>query len=451
MKVLLTQAPFVMVNEEFKTCTYTLWDRIKRLINYYTEWNLPKKDIRFGVRAGSRYPFTSLYHGYKPFPFMLAYSASLIKSKGFEVDLIDSVCLDIFNYEYYLKKVKKTKPDIVIMESATITIENDLKLLKKISKFAEVALACPQMTDEEAIEVQKKAPYVKYILKGEYILSSLKAVQTRKAGIYDSEIVEDLDSIPFPYRDFEWADKYFDGSLEIAKPPQLQIYGGKGCPFKCIYCMWPQTMYKGKVSLRSPKKIAEEIKESLKTCDYKNIFFDDDTFNLGTERISELCDYLKEIGIPWTMMGRLDCSPNWLYDKMVESGCVGMRFGVETFNIDILKRINKGLERVDFKDTIKYLTEKYPDLHIHLTLMKDLPGQTEEIHEEDVRIMYELGYQHDIGQHTYQQSTCAPFKGTALYKELVETFGQEYIDANMEIDRESYWDKNKNENFSLRS
>ena len=88
--------------------------------------------------------------------------------------------------------------------------------------------------------------------------------------------------------------------------------------------MWPQTMYQGKVAYRKPEHVAEEIRYCVDKYGYKSIFFDDDTFNVGNERVGKLCDELKEIGLPWTMMGRLDCSPTWLYDKMVDSGCIGI-------------------------------------------------------------------------------------------------------------------------------
>lgn len=441
MKILLTQAPFVMVNEKFESIRKPKkTDKFFRLIQYYTGKQLIKYQskcdkIRYGVRAGSRWPFTlDFISGYYPFPFMLAYSAGLLKANGYKVNLIDAIVDKNYSYETYLKQVKKEKAQIVILECAAISMEIDLKIAKEISKFADVALAGPHLTDNEALEIQKKAPFVKYILKGEYIKSSLKMVQTQEAGIYESEIVKNLDEIPFPFRDFKNADKYYDGSVNAESRPQLQIYASKGCPFKCKFCMWPQTMYKGNVAQHSPKKIAEEIKENLKKHPYKNIFFDDDTFNIGTERISELCDYLKEIGLPWTMMGRLDCSPDWLYDKMVESGCTGMRFGIETFNIDCLKKINKGIERVDFLSTLQRLIKKYPDLWIHVTMMKDMPGQTEEIHKKDMELLEEMGFTLNCGKHSYQLSVCSPYKGTVLYKELEEKLGKEYLEEHNKFD-----------------
>jgi radical SAM superfamily enzyme YgiQ (UPF0313 family) len=257
-------------------------------------------------------------------------------------------------------------------------------------------------------------------------------VSTRRPGIYESEIVKDLDDIPFPFRDFTAATKYFDPSMPTPKP-QLQIYGSKGCPFKCTYCMWPQTMYKGTVALRDPQNIAKEIRHCENIYGYNSIFFDDDTFNIGNNRISKLCDELGKIGLPWTMMGRIDASPSWLFDKMIDCGCVGMRFGVETFDINILKQIEKGIEHIDFKQTLEHLALKYPDLMIHITMMKNLPGQSEKIHQNDINILKDMGFLNDQKGRSFQVASCVPFPGTKMYNELVLKYGNK-INQFMKFD-----------------
>ena len=49
---------------------------------------------------------------------------------------------------------------------------------------------------------------------------------------------------PFPYYDENIYDKYFDGNPipmnELS--PQDHIWTSRGCPFKCIFCVWPATM-----------------------------------------------------------------------------------------------------------------------------------------------------------------------------------------------------------------
>ena len=59
--------------------------------------NLPwHENGRLGVRAGSRWPFTSEpendgYIHYIPFPFFLAYATALLKKEAKEVRLIDAI------------------------------------------------------------------------------------------------------------------------------------------------------------------------------------------------------------------------------------------------------------------------------------------------------------------------------------------------------------------------
>ncbi len=132
------------------------------------------------------------------------------------------------------------------------------------------------------------------------------------------------------------------------------------------------------------------------------------------------------------MMGRLDCSPEWLYDKMVDCGCVGMRFGVETFDIEVLKRINKGIERVDFRNTLENLSKKYPRLMIHVTMMRNLPGQSEEAHQRDMTILKDMGYSNHNILRTYQLASCVPFPGTRLYDDLMkENNGRQLNDFSL--------------------
>lgn len=378
------------------------------------------KGVRYGVRAGSRWPWTmNRPHSGPPYPFFMGYAAALVRQEGHVVNIIDAVADEEYSYDDFLSRVKDEKPDLIIQECATPTIHIDLWIAKKMSSIADVAVCGPHFKDDEiATETLFKNPEIKYLLQGEYILGAQELVKSLKPGIYPANIVQDLESIPFPFRNYPAAVKYFDPTMPTPKP-QLQIYGSKGCPFKCTFCSWPQTMFMKKVALRSPEQIAQEIREAVKLNGYKSVFFDDDTFNMGNDRISKLCDHLKEIGLPWTMMGRLDISPDWLYDKMIDSGCVGMRFGIETFNLDVLKRVKKGIERKDFKGTLERLSTKYPNLMIHITMMRDMPGQTEEMHQLDMKIIHDMGFKNESMIRSYQLSRCAPFPGTELYDELM--------------------------------
>jgi radical SAM superfamily enzyme YgiQ (UPF0313 family) len=431
MRVLFVNPPVIRSKEssadnDFKVTGFVLSSGFKKIPGFSKFFSLLNKlgisnGVRYGVRAGSRWPWTLPVptKGSPNYPFFMGYAAALVKADGHWVDIYDAVADEEYDYRYFLNKVKNAKPDLIIQECSTPTIDIDLWIAKKLALIADVALCGPHFKDNEvAQDILKTNPQIKYLLHGEYIYGAQDLVRKMEPGIYEARVVQDLELIPFPFREYPAATKYFDPSMPTPKP-QLQIYGSKGCPFQCTFCSWPQAMFMKKVTLRSPEQIAEEIRDAVKLNGYKSIFFDDDTFNMGTERISKLCEHLKEIGLPWTMMGRLDISPDWLYDKMIECGCVGMRFGIETFNLDVLKRVKKGIERKDFRGTLERLSAKYPSLMIHITMMRDMPGQTEEMHLLDMEIIHSMGFKTSNILRSYQLSHCAPFPGTELYNELM--------------------------------
>lgn len=385
--------------------------------------------IRYGYRAGCRWPYT-ISHPDKAhqFPISMAYPASYLKEKGFEVNIIDAIADRNFSYRKFLSQVKSERADIVIIECSTPTVDIDLWMAKEISGFTDVALAGPHLTIN-AKAVQDENPYIKYFLPGEYIKSSLSMVQTQKPGIYESDVVTDMDSIPFPFRDYPAAPTYYDPSMPTPAP-QLQIYSSKGCPFRCTFCSWTKTMYKGNVTYRKPERVAAEIRSCLKQHQYKSIFFDDDTFNIGTARVVNLCNHLKKIGLPWSFMGRLDVSPHWLFDRMIKSGCAGMRFGMESFDQVVLDNIQKGLNSDECIKTLEYLTTKHPHLNIHLMMMRDMPGQTHQSRIRDKMILEDLGFVNRHGHRSYQLSSCIPFPGTPLYEQMKSGLTNDFTDKS---------------------
>ena len=245
MKILYVNPPFVKKDNKFVDANYKLDYFIDQKLTVLRKYlgkgfskglsliglrrNTDTKRVRYGVRAGGRWPFTMIHPWYKPYPFIMAYSASYLKSFGHEVDIIDCVATEQFSYKKFLKQVKKSNPDIVVFEGAAITEEIDTKLAKEISEYAKIAFAGPYFTDEIVTQWQEKYPFVSFYLKGEYILNAKEMVDTLKEGAYESEVVKDLDSIPFPYRDFDGIKNYYDPSMPTSKP-QLCIYASKAMP-----------------------------------------------------------------------------------------------------------------------------------------------------------------------------------------------------------------------------
>ena len=97
--------------------------------------NLPwHKNGRWGVRAGSRWPHIKddAEEGrYLPFPFFLAYSASLLKQHGFDVHLIDALAEKIPE-DLLWRRINKVSPDLLVIETSTPSLRYDLAVVEKM-------------------------------------------------------------------------------------------------------------------------------------------------------------------------------------------------------------------------------------------------------------------------------------------------------------------------------
>ena len=400
----------------------------------------PNRKQTFGVRAGSRWPWVMKKPpGVPHYPFFMGYAAGAAEKEGHTVGLLDYVAKQSFCYENFFKDVVKFEPEVVVFEVTNPTYDIDIFCIKKIGNLlpkTKLILAGAGITKETSDKIKQQTNRIHSFIQGEYAISLKNAIKGKGNEYFIGESLMDLKNFAYPYKNYKEAACYFDPSMPT-KTPQLQIYGSKGCPFRCTFCSWPQLMYKRKVVLRTADEIKREIDHAMKFHNYKSIFFDDDTFNLDANRVSKISSMLKEYKLPWTWMGRLDCSPDWLYDQMIEDGCVGMRFGVETFALTPLKAIKKGLERIDFEDALRRLTQKHKDLMIHITMMKNMPLQTQADHERDMRIIKEMGFVSqefvNTASRTYQLSDCEPYPGTELYDQVDKGMVSLTHQVNLEI------------------
>lgn len=248
-----------------------------------------KEKGRYGVRAGSRWPFTlTSAGGYKPFPFLLAYATSYLNENGIDAQLLDSIVLQQ-SYEDFFRAVGLFSPDFVVIETSTPSINNDLNIAKKLHEQEYKIILTGSHATIYAQDLIK-LDYIDSIVKGEYEKGVLERVIGKGNGIYDYNLFEGLDEIPFPYRDPATLFFYNDNPVgDTGK--QIQMWSSRGCPFKCIFCMWPPVMYQNKFRQRSVANVLSEIEECTgRFGDGINIYFDDDTFNINDTRTQELAE-----------------------------------------------------------------------------------------------------------------------------------------------------------------
>lgn len=397
-----------------------------------------------GVRSGSRWPHTyvgasspnsPVFSDYLPFPFFLSYAASYVKenvNKDSEVVLRDSIAR-AESYQDFYDYIEREQFTHIIIESASPSWEHDKKVIEKIhniSRDSRIAVAGPISAMGQRI--LNELP-VNAVLKGEFEKNSLKFVNGEE-GIIEHNLltIEEMNASPFPAFDDLAMPFYCDHNPLGQKFPQFQIWSSRGCPFKCIFCVWPATMTgndpdgltRRTVRYYSPEYVESLINHGIEKYGFKSIYFDDDTFNLGTSHVRKMCEVMKRVGLPWSAMCRADTIKMEIWQEMKDAGCFGVKLGFESGDQSVVDRIvNKHLDLTYAGEVVRHL--KDIGMTVHGTFTYGLPGET----YENMRTTQE--YIKSLPFDSVQESGTAEIEGTPLASLRNSGSLEAYPDANL--------------------
>jgi radical SAM superfamily enzyme YgiQ (UPF0313 family) len=156
-------------------------------------------------------------------------------------------------------------------------------------------------------------------------------------------LIENIDSIPFPaYHLFPM--NYYRLATQVNSSPTdftLPILSGRGCKFNCNFCY---RMDKG-IRIRSNESIIEEISMLKSNYRINYVVFYDELLMISEERTISLSEALikANLGVKWFCSGRLNYAKPEVIRIMKESGCMYINYGIECFDDQILKNMNKSL------------------------------------------------------------------------------------------------------------
>jgi len=329
-------------------------------------------------------------------PIGLAYIAGYIEDIC-NVNILDSQ-VENLDGKNVIKRCKDF--DLVIINASSTTIERDLKLCKMLKEenTSKIALIGGHATyfHRELI----KNDSIDFVIRGEpekIVYNLVKNFENAKKakGITwkknnkivcnkDAEIFQNLDKIPFPARHLLPKKKYYD--ILMKKSPFTFIITSRGCPFNCTFCS--TNLYsKSKFRYRSAKNVIEEFSK-VSDEGFKEVFFFDDTFTIGKKRVLEISKGIKKFGIPWKCTSRVDTVDKEMLEKMYESGCYHMQFGVESGNQRILNLMKKGIKVEQVKKVFKWCDEIGIETVAHFIL--GYPGEDRESIKKSVDLLHEL-------------------------------------------------------------
>ncbi len=224
----------------------------------------------------------------------------------------------------------------------------------------------------------------------------------------DRPPAEDLDSLPFVTRIYKRDLNIRNYHIPYLLDPYVSIYTGRGCPNRCIYCLWPQTFTGHRYRVRSPGNVVEEMREAARLFpEAREFFFDDDTFTAQPERAEEIAALLKPLGLTWSCTARATTPPATL-KAMKEAGLRLVVTGFETGNAQILRNIRKGVTLDQARTYARHCKEL--GIKIHGAFILGLPEESRASIKDSMKFACE------IDPDTIQVSLATPYPGTEFYR-----------------------------------
>lgn len=193
------------------------------------------------------------------------------------------------------------------------------------------------------------------------------------------QMIEELDSLPFPDYESINLELYFSLNLPFSPFPKgervMQILTSRGCPVGCTFCA--STNFNRKFRARSVENVIAEIKYLKENFNIDEIQFADDNLTLDPRRACQLFDAISDFDLPW-------CTPNGimvntldfhLIQHMINSGMYQITLSFDGGTDLTLKNIHR--KPVNLHAGFEIASELMAaDILIHTTLVVGMPGET---------------------------------------------------------------------------
>lgn len=294
-------------------------------------------------------------------PLGILYIAAYLEREGVNVELADYQTFGnskSFSTGILIDSLENPAPVVGIscMSNLLPFVIQFSKELKKVYPDRKIVLGGVGPSPV-ANEILDAFPYIDSVVSGEGEINMLRLLKGNFNRCPMPEFPKNLDDLPLP------AYNLLDFGKYDASP---SIITSRGCPYKCTFCTEPYNFGNSGTRFRNVDQILGEI-ELLHNLSGKNLFlFQDDILPLNTNRFMRLMEGFRKLSFPmyWKCFCRVDLITEEIMMEMVNSGCVQIRYGIESGCNKILEKIKKGftieLAYQVVSNSIKY----FPSVHV---------------------------------------------------------------------------------------
>lgn len=364
------------------------------------------------------------------YPFWLAYAAGVLDQDGLKVSLIDAPADGLSTAEV-IARVKNAPPQLIVIDTSTPSIYSDIKVAEQLkdsfpSSFITLVGTHPSARPKETLLLSNK---VDAVARGEYDYTirdlafclgnggDLKTIDglifRENDRITENKLrafIENIDELPFVsqvYRKYLNIKNYFFAASDY---PMVMIITGRGCPYKCFFCVYPQTFHSRKYRPRSAKNVVDEFEYIVRELpEVREVGIEDDTFTVDQERVKEICQLILErsIKVKWYCNVRVNLELETM-KWMRKAGCKLVTVGFESAYQGSLNRMHKGITVEQIREFVS--NAKKAGLLVHGCFIAGNPEETKET------LALTLNFAKELNCDTMQFYPLIVYPGTEAYK-----------------------------------
>ncbi|MEM8638856.1 MAG: radical SAM protein [Cyanobacteria bacterium P01_G01_bin.54] len=235
-------------------------------------------------------------------------------------------------------------------------------------------------------EGEETFPKLARALKKGAIAAPIESVAWQPSQVVPAAVSQNINAIRFPARHL-LANQRYQPSLrrDIFDGPMTPIYGSRGCPYRCSFCVSP-TLRDNRYYRRSPENLFAEMRQCVSQFGITGfIFYDDCLFLTSAQLNDEVQDFcqglLTAVGeVRWEMELRGDAiaalnpeSLHWLY----RAGCRQINVGIEKATNLSLQTLQKQLQVDEVIQACRQVKATVPELRLAGTFILGGAGETE--------------------------------------------------------------------------
>lgn len=306
----------------------------------------------------------------------LAYIASVLEKKNYQVKLYDCIALEI-DEEKLASIIKKEEPRLAIVNVTTPSFYNDIKIIERMKSVIPNCIIAIFGTHATSLHknILDAFPCVDVVIRGEPERTAEELAYRIKKGDGISNVlgisfrmngsicenrgrpwIDNLDELGYPARHLLPNDKYIH---PVTNKPYTMVNTSRGCRQQCIFCV-AHLYYGYKLRKRSVKSILDEIQfDVIGRYGIDNIWMYADDFTGDRDFVIDICKGIIErnLKIAWWSNTRVDVLGREMFEWMKKSGCYMLSIGGESGNQEVLNRMKKRSQLSQTKDTVAMLRD----------------------------------------------------------------------------------------------